>query len=303
MHAIGIREFGGIDRLTDLDLPVRAPSAAEVRVRVHAAGVGPWDALVRTGASELVLTPPLVLGSDFSGVVERVGAHVTHVGPGDEVFGVTNDTFTGAYAEHALARAECVERKPRRLSHVEAASVPVVATTAWVMLFEHARIACGQRVLVLGAAGSVGAYVVQLARGAGAEVLGLGHTGALPRIRSLGAARAIDEQAPLPAVDVVIDTVGRDTLARSFDAVAPGGIIVSCVEPPDAARAEARGLRVAYFIVQVRRPVLHALAEKLDAGELTTDVGEVLELSKAREAHEMLAGRPHRRGKIVLQVA
>jgi NADPH:quinone reductase-like Zn-dependent oxidoreductase len=303
VHAIGIREFGGIDQIVDLGLPVPSPSTGEVLVRVHAAGVGPWDALVREGTGGVAVKPPLVLGSDISGIVERVGSKVTHVMPGDEVFGVTNDTFTGAYAEHAVAKAECIDRKPTRLSHVEAASVPVIGTTAWVMLFEHAKVAAGRRVLVLGAAGNVGAYAVQLATRAGAEVLGVGHADALAAIRALGASHAIDAHEPPPAADVVIDTVGGEMLARSLDVVVPGGIVVSSVQPPDAARAKARGVRAAFFIVTVRRNVLHSLAERIDAGQLTTKVGEVLPLSKAREAHEMLAGkRGHARGKIVLRV-
>jgi NADPH:quinone reductase-like Zn-dependent oxidoreductase len=303
MHAIGIREFGGIDQIVDLGLPVHSPSGEEVLVRVHAAGVGPWDALIREGKSGVAPKPPLVLGSDISGVVERVGSDVTHVAPGDEVFGVTNDTFTGAYAEHALAKGECVHRKPTRLSHVQAASVPVIATTAWVMLFEHAKVAAGQRVLVLGAAGNVGAYAVQLATRAGAEVFGVGHADTLAAIRALGASHAVDVNEPLPAADVVIDTIGGETLTRSLDAVVPGGIVVSSVQPPDAAGAKAHGVRTAFFIVAVRRDALRLLTERIDAGQLLTNVGEVLPLAKARDAHEMLAGtREHARGQIVLRV-
>lgn len=301
-RAIGVREFGGIDRMHEEQLEVPVPAAGQVLVHVHAAGVGPWDAWVRAGMSVLHQALPLVLGSDFSGVVEGVGAGVTDLRPGDEVFGVTNDEFTGAYAEHALAAAGSIARKPARLSHVEAASVPVVATTAWRMLFERAKITEGQRVLVLGAAGNVGAYAVQLARQAGAEVFALGRQRELPYLRSLRPALALAENEGLPPVDVVIDTVGGELLARSFDAIHRGGVLVSAAEPPDAALARSHGVRAVYFIVQVRTDILRELARRIDAGELTTNVGEVLELSRAREAHEMLAGRPHRSGKIVLRV-
>jgi NADPH:quinone reductase-like Zn-dependent oxidoreductase len=302
MKAVCIHEFGGIDRMLEEDVPVPSPSPDQVLVRVHAAGVGPWDALVRTGSSELAQTLPLVLGSDFSGVVERVGANVTHLRRGEEVYGLTNDQFVGAYAEYTTASAASVARKPARLTHVEAASVPVIATTAWEMLFEHARVREGQKILVLGAAGNVGAYAVQLARQAGTEVIAVARQRDLDFVRNLNPAHAIASEAPFPKVDAVIDTAGGDLLARSYDAVVQGGIIVSSVEPPDTAKAASRGIRAKYFIVKVPTELLSLLADRLDVGDVVTNVGEVLGLHRAREAHEMLAGRPHRRGKIVLEI-
>jgi NADPH:quinone reductase-like Zn-dependent oxidoreductase len=130
--------------------PIERPvaGAGEVLVRVEAAGVGPWDAWIRAGKSVLPQPLPLTLGSDLSGVVAAVGAGVSGLAVGDEIFGVTNGRFTGGYAEYAVASAGMVARKPRRLSHVEAAALPVIAVTAWQMLFDHARVAPGQTVLV-----------------------------------------------------------------------------------------------------------------------------------------------------------
>src|SRR5262245_4050668 len=135
-----------------------------------AGGVGPWDALIREGKSKVAPPPPLTLGSDLSGSVEAVAADVTEFKIGDEVYGVTNPQFVGAHAEYALASADMVAPKPRRLNHIEAASVPVVAVTAWQMLFEYGHVQKHQTVLILGAAGNVGAYAVQLAAGAGMNV-------------------------------------------------------------------------------------------------------------------------------------
>ena len=302
MRAVRIHEFGGIDRLTLESVPIPSPSAGEVLVRVHAAGVGPWDALVREGKSGLGQSLPLVVGSDLSGVVEKVGIGVAGVAVGDEVFGLTNELFTGGYAECALANAAFIARKPASLTHVEAASVPVIAVTAWQMLFEYAKVGPKTRVLVLGAAGNVGAYAVQLARNAGAAVVAVAHAKDLDAVRALGAAQVIDPTDPLPAADAVIDAVGGELLKRSFDSLPRGGVVVSAVEQPDAAMATARGVRTEYFIVKVRTERLRALGALIDAGKLTTNVGEVLDLTRAREAHEMLAGRPHRTGKIVLRV-
>jgi NADPH:quinone reductase-like Zn-dependent oxidoreductase len=244
-----------------------------------------------------------VLGSDLAGVVERVGPRVTELETGEEVFGVTNDTFTGGYAEYATAQERCLCRKPNHVSDVEAAAVPVVGTTAWLMLFEKARVTPGHRVLVLGAGGSVGSLAVQLARDAGAQVFAVARGGDdrafLQRLRS---SSVLGADEPFPPADVVIDTVGGPMLTRGIDAAVPGGIVVSCVEPPNEAAIEARGVRGAFFIVQVRREVLSAIAERMDAGTLRIRVGEVLDLVQAAAAHEMHAGRPHRAGKIVLRV-
>lgn len=132
-------------------------------MRVHAAGVGPWDALVRTGKSGVPQTLPLTLGSEVSGIVEKIGARAAGFAVGDEVFGATNPRFIDGYAEYAVVAARMIARKPNHLSHIEVVSVPVVGVTAWQMLFDHAKVHEGQTVVVHGASGNVGAYAVQLA--------------------------------------------------------------------------------------------------------------------------------------------
>ncbi|AKF09848.1 zinc-containing alcohol dehydrogenase [Sandaracinus amylolyticus] len=300
-----MHRFGGIEEMALEEVPVPTPGEGEVLVRVAAAGVGPWDAYVRSGTSVLGQKVPLTPGSDISGVVERVGPDVKDLAPGDEVYGATNGLFTGGYAEHAIARASMLAPKPTRMSHVEAAAVPVVGVTAWEMVFEHARVAPGQRVLVHGGAGSLGAIIVQLASRAGAHVVATAHARDLDEVLRLGAREVIDPKTTrfedrARDVDVVLDTVGGETLARSLEIVKQGGIVVSAASQPDAARAAARGVRALYFIVKVSRETLSRLAERIDRGELVVRVGEVLPLAEARAAHEMLAGKPHRRGKIVL---
>jgi NADPH:quinone reductase-like Zn-dependent oxidoreductase len=127
------------------------PGVGEVLVRVGAAGVGPWDALIREGKSVVNPSLPLILGSDLSGAIEEVGPGVAAFKVGDRAYGVTNPQFCGAYSEFAVASAATVADKPRGLSDVEAAAVPVVTVTAWQMLFEYAQVKPGQTLLIHGA--------------------------------------------------------------------------------------------------------------------------------------------------------
>jgi NADPH:quinone reductase-like Zn-dependent oxidoreductase len=308
MNAVCVHHYGGPEALVFEQVLRPRPGAGEVLIRVRAAGVGPWDAWVRSGKSAIPQPLPLIPGSDLSGTVEAVGAGVQTFRPGDELFGVTNARFTGAYAEYAVAEAAMVARKPERLSDVDAASVPVVASTAWQMVFDHGRVDTSKRVLIHGAAGNVGAFAVRLAKRAGAEVVATAFTRDLEYVLSLGADRVIDvakdrfeEQAR--DLDVVIDTVGGETQERSFGVLRNGGILVSSVSPPDQDKAAQRGVSGVFFLVDVTSAGLARIAGLLDSGQLTTNVGEVLPLTEARLAHEMLAGKPHKRGKIVLAVA
>src|SRR5712671_6323098 len=175
MRAIRVHESGGIDTMRLDEIPRPVPEAGEVLVVVKAAGVGPWDRLVREGQSGLGQALPLTLGSDISGTVAALGVGVRVFALGDAVYGATNDQFVGGYAEYALVEANKVALKPATL-HVTAAGLPVVAVTAWQMLFEYARIEAGQAILVRGAAGSVGACATQMAKEAGASVHGTART-------------------------------------------------------------------------------------------------------------------------------
>ncbi len=276
-------------------------------MRVKAAGVGPWDTWIGSGKSVISQPLPLTLGSDLSGVVEATGPGVTSVQRGEEVFGVTNADFIGTNAEYALACAGMIAAKPRKLGHIEAASMPVVAVTAWQMLFERAHVAPGQTVLVHGGAGNVGAYAVQLARMVRARVIATAATKDIDYVYGLDADEVIDFRADrfedgLEPVDVVIDTVGGDVQRRSLSVLKPGGILVSAVSEPDAREAMRRGVRGIFLLVKVTTSALAKIAAMIDADELSTNVGVVLPLDQASKAHEMIEGlwsRP--RGKIVLK--
>ena len=307
MQAIRVHSFGGIDSLVVEDVPRPIPGDGEVLVRVKAAGVGPWDAWIRSGRSVIHQPLPLTLGSDVAGVVEDVGPGVSHFRAGDAVFGATNEQFTGGYAEYAVAVAAKLAKMPRSMGFVEAASVPVVACTAWQMVFEHGAVDATKRVLVHGAAGNVGAYVVQFAKRAAREVIATTSSSEADYVRMLGANRVIDVHTSrfddvLTEVDVVLDTVGGDSQDRSFSVLKRGGVLVSAVSAPDQQKALQHDVRALFFLVDVSTRRLEQIAALFEAGELRTRVGDVLPLGDAHVAHEMLAGKPHKRGKIVLAV-
>ena len=213
MTAARINQLGPpqIIALERVDVP--EPQELQVLVRVCAAGVGPWDALVRTGKSGLPLTPPLTLGAEISGIVEKVGANTTGFAPGDEVFGATNPLFIMGYAEYAVVAARMIAKKSAALSHIEAAAMPVVGVMAWQMLFDHAALREGQTVVIHGGAGNVGAYAVQLARAKKLHVIATVRNGDADYVRGLGAHEVINTETDNVAnfarrADAVIDTVG-----------------------------------------------------------------------------------------------
>ena len=308
MKAARVHHFGSPDVILIEDIDTPAPDAHEVLVRVAVASVGPWDSWIRSGKSVLPQPLPLTLGSDLSGTVVALGEGVTDLQVGDRVFGVTNRRFTNAYAELAVASAKMIAKRPAGLEDSLAASAPVVSVTALQMLFDHAKVVAGQRVLVHGAAGNVGAYAVQLAKHAGAHVIGTEVTSGLDYVRSLGADVVVDNETTrfedvVGQVDVVIDAVGGDLLTRSMGVLAAGGTLVSSVSQPDQAEAARRGVVASFMLVDVNREALTRIGALLEARTLNGRLGPILPLAETRRAHEMLDGLVERApGKILLAV-
>ena len=308
MMAWRVHEFGPPNIMRFEQVPRPSPGPGEVLVKIHAAGVGPWDRWIRAGRSALPQPLPLTLGSDLSGEVAALGSGISNMAVGDQVFGVTNTKFLGAYAEYAVASAGMLAKKPRSLSYIEAASVPVIAVTAWQGLFDQARLEAGQTVVIHGAAGNVGAYAVQLARRARLRSIATAGAKDIDYVRALGADKVVDYHTQrfedeVKDADAVLDLVGGETQTRSFQVLRPGGKLISTVSQPDQDRAKHHAVAAAFFLVEVTTERLRRIAELIDRGELKTRVGAVLPLADAREAHMMLEGRrPLPRGKIILNV-
>jgi NADPH:quinone reductase-like Zn-dependent oxidoreductase len=306
MMAWRVHEFGPPSVMKFEQLPRPTAGENEVLVNVAAAGVGPWDAWIRAGKSALPQPLPLTLGSDLSGEIVAVGPAVSSLEVGDQIYGVTNSQFLGGYAEYALASAAMISKKPTSLTYIEAASVPVVAVTAWQALFDHAQLKARQKVLIHGAAGNVGAYAVQLAHQADLQIIATAAADDIPRMRDLGANTIIDFKTQnfekeVREMDAVIDLVGGEVQQRSFQVLRRGGKLISAVSPPDQKLAQSHGVEAAFFLVQVNSRCLAQIAGLIDAGKLKTRVGAVLPLADAREAHLMLEHlRPQPKGKIVL---
>lgn len=309
MRACRVHRFGGPEAISLDDIPVPTPGPGEVLVSVRAAGVGPWDSWIRAGRSVLPQPLPLTLGSDLSGEVAAVGEGVSGFAVGDAVFGVTNRRFTGGYADYAVAEAAMLAPKPPSLDHVHAASMPVVAVTAWQALFAQAHLARGQSVLIHGAAGNVGAYAVQLARRGGLKVSATAGSADLAYVQGLGADQVVDFRSTafedvVKDVDAVIDLVGGEVQARSFAVLRRGGTLVSAVSQPDQASARRADVEARFFLVAVTSATLSELGSLVDDGGLIASVGTVLPITGVRRAHEMLdSPERHPRGKIVMEVA
>jgi NADPH:quinone reductase-like Zn-dependent oxidoreductase len=309
MKAIRVHEYGGPEVLKYEEAPRPEPGPGEVLVRIRAAGVNPVDWKVREGhrREALAYRMPFVPGWDVSGVVEATGPNVTLLTKGDEVYGYPSVVRNGAYAEYAVVPEAELALKPRSIDHVLAASVPIAALTAWQGLFDAGGLRTDQKVLIHGGAGGVGSFAVQLARWKGAFIVATASGRNQEFLRNLGADLTIDYEKTrfdrlVCDADVVFDTIGGDTLNRSWKVLKKGGVLVSTVEEPSAEKAAAHGVRAALVSTRADTAQLAEIAKLVDAGMVRPIVEAVFPLNEARRAQE-LSQTGHARGKIVLQVA
>jgi NADPH:quinone reductase-like Zn-dependent oxidoreductase len=303
MKAIRIHEPTGIGGLVFEEAPVAEPNFCEVLVKVAACGVThnelDWPIWTcRAGHRRTSIIP----GHEVSGVVAALGFGTAGLAVGDEVFGLTDQLRDGAAAEYVAVEARNLAPKPQTADHVHAAAVPRAGLTAWQALFDHGGLAKGQTVVIHGAGGAVGSVAVQLARWAGAEVVGTGRSRSRSLVTGLGADRfiALDSERledVAGQADLVFDTIAGEVLARSPALLRPGGTLVSVAGLPPASRDDIRTL---VFVQESNRAQLIELARLVDEGHLRPQVGAVYPLAEAAVAFRAKAagGIP---GRIVLE--
>lgn len=306
MKAVIVREYGGPEVLKLEEVARPEPKANEVLVRVIAAGVNPIDAIIRSGAfaKEFGTQLPLVPGYDIAGVIEKAGKKITRLKIGDAVYGYIRG---GGYAEYAIATEEQVSPKPKSLNFIAAAAVPVTALTAWQALIAAAKLNAGQTVLIHGGSGGVGTMAIQIAKARGARVIATASTPNQDLLKELGADVAIDysktkfEEAAKD-VDVVLDSVGNDTLTRSYGVVKKGGFIATLVGRLAQAELDKRGIRGASIMAKPNAKQLGEIAKLIEENKIRPVVTRVISLTDAVQAQQQIATH-HTRGKIVLRVA
>lgn len=321
MRVMELVRFGDPDTaFTSRELPRPTPGPGQLLVRVEATSVNPLDLQTRRGDYRDQVALPTVIGNDVSGVVVETGPGAGDFGPGDEVWYLA-PIFAGqgTYAEFHVVDQALAAPKPARLSHVEAAGLALVGVTVWEALVERAGVRVGERVLVHGGAGGVGSAAVQIAAALGAEVVTTARARDHEFVTGLGADIAIDFSADdyasqvraLGGVDVVLDTVGGDTLSRSPEVLADRGRVVSIVDTPEPQNLLAAwGVNATYHFVFASpgRAKLAALGRLVDRGRLRPVIGAVLPLADIAQAHALLeggsagAGRGRPRGKIAIAV-
>jgi NADPH:quinone reductase-like Zn-dependent oxidoreductase len=308
MKAIRIHRFGGPEILELEDVPVPEPGESELLIHIHAASVNPVDYKIRRGGYPMVPPQmlPLTLGRDLSGTVERNGPGMNAFRQGDAVYAMIGGIDRGSHAEYViLKRGEAVP-KPSRLSHIEAASVPLATLTAWQGLFDHGKLQAGQTALIHGGSGGVGHFAVQFAKMKGATVLTTVSRANLDFVRELGADRAIDYQSQrfeqiAQGVDLVLDLVAGETRERSWSVLKPGGILVSALGEPSQEKATQFGVRGVGYRARPDADQLTEIGRLIDDGKVRPVVSAVYPLAEVRQAHERLE-HGHVRGKIVLNV-
>ncbi|GIF41815.1 NADP-dependent oxidoreductase [Actinoplanes xinjiangensis] len=333
MRAFVVDRYGDADTVQGRDVPDPRVGADDVLVRIHAASINPLDLKIRAGDLKVILPyrAPFVLGNDLAGTITAVGSRVTRFTVGDEVYARPDQNRIGAFAELIAMNQDDVAARPAALTAEEAASLPLVALTAWQALVERANLRPGQKVLVHAGAGGVGTIAIQLARHLGAHVATTVSDSKADLVKSLGADVVIDYrnqafETLLHDYDVVLDTVGGETLEKSLKVLKPGGIVVSVAGPPDPTFARELGagpvvrLAMAALSLRIRRRARHhrvrysflfmrasgdqlrEITTLVDAGTIRPVVDRVFDFASTREALAYVEEGRARAGKVVVRM-
>jgi NADPH:quinone reductase-like Zn-dependent oxidoreductase len=306
MKAVRIREPEGLEGINGLvyeDAPDPSPAIGDALVQVRAASFTPteltWPLRTDRAGHD---RGPLIPAHEGSGVVVGLGYGTAGLSVGDEVYGLIDGYRDGWAAEYVAIEAHSLAPKPAKVDFIEAAAIPQAALTSWQALFDHGQLQAGQTVVIHGASGGVGSIAVQLARWAGAHVIGTGRAAARRHVLELGADDFVDVErdgweTAVGQVDLVYDAVGGEVLARSAAIVKPGGALVSVMAPPQTDRDD---IRIVHFVRDPSGAQLRDITRLVDQGKLRPHVGAVYPLSETREAF-MAKSTQHIPGKVVLK--
>jgi NADPH:quinone reductase-like Zn-dependent oxidoreductase len=303
MKAARLNDWGKALELEDIPQP--KPNDDEVLVRVHAASINPFDAAVQAGYMQSMAKTPMTLGSDFAGEVVSVGSNITHLKPGDAVYGLS-PLGPGAFAEYTIAKAHEVTHKPKSLDYIASSAVPLPSMAAWKSLFELLQVKSGERLLILGAAGNVGGLAVQLAKADGVFVYGVDIPEKAKHVQKLGIDQFISNQERfediVKDVDAVLDLVGGEFMDRSYSVLKPGGRYVTSLlmETPQE-EPQRLGIRSMGLAAWPNADILAKMAERIDSGKVQVFVNRTFPLEQVNDAmaYRMETKAP---GKVVLTI-
>ncbi|MGW2259905.1 NADP-dependent oxidoreductase [Streptomyces sp. NPDC001780] len=333
MKAFMVEKYGGQAGMRAAELPAPQVGADDVLVKIHAAGVNPLDLRIRNGDFKTFLPYrlPLILGNDLAGTVVRVGPAVTRFAVGDEVYARPDKDRIGTFAELIAVHQDDLAPKPAMLTMAEAASLPLVALTAWQALVERAHVQPGQKVLIHAGAGGLGSIAVQLAKVLGAHVATTVSTAKVDLAKDLGADIVVDYRTQdfeevLDGYDVVLDSLGGENLAKSLRVLKPGGTAISVAGPPDPAFARERGLNpvlrlamtalsaktrrqakrlgvtYSFLFMKASGDQLRELTPLIDAGKIRPVVDRVFPFDETLQAMEYVEKGRAKAGKVVVSL-
>jgi len=309
VKAIAYERYGGPEVLQLVDLPDPAPGPGEVLVELQAASVIPADWKVRSGALThfFDVTFPKIPGRDGAGVVAAVGDGVDYAAVGDLVCVVAQHSEAGTYAERIVRDAASVVAKPAGLTFADGAALMHAGICAWIALVETAELESGMRVLVHGGAGAIGSMAVQLAAHLGADVTATCHSSNVDYVRGLGAGQAIaydreDFRDAAGPFDVVLDLIGGEVHARSYDVLRRGGTLVYLIAAPIEDRSADYGVRAVRAQIHDDIAALRAVVDLAERRAWRPQVSRVMPLAQAAEAHRLLERGDNTRGRLVLDI-
>jgi NADPH:quinone reductase-like Zn-dependent oxidoreductase len=304
MKAARLNEWG--TPLVLEDVPVPVPSNDELLVRVHAASINPFDSAVQAGYMQGMAKTPMTLGTDFAGVVVAVGSSITHMKPGDAVYGLC-PLGSGAFAEYTIVKAHQVAFKPQSWDYACSAVAPLPSMAAWKSLFELLQVKSGERLLIIGAGGAVGGLAVQLAKAEGVFVYGVDTPAKAGLVQKLGADRFISSQEPfedvVKNVNAVLDLIGGEMMERSYNVLKPGGrYVTSLLQETPQEEPLRRGIRSMGLAAWPNADILVEMAQRIDSGKIQTLVNRTFPLADVNEAmaYRLETKEP---GKVVLMMA